>query len=133
MYWEQPLGVIPDARCQNCNRNFPARAAHSTGRIAAVRYRAAHEGSMAGGRETVSRAQAFLLEHDKDALDFVGNRTDCALLVLLRSWGISYEALREVRLAAHGSCQEAADHAHAAQSRKVLPLSRCDEGATAAC
>ena len=52
-------------------------------------------------------AQAFLIEHDRDTLDFVGNRTDCALLVLLRSWGLSYAALREVRLAVCGSCQEA--------------------------
>lgn len=41
--------------------------------------------------------QAFLIEHDEDTVDFVGNRTDCALLMLLRSWGVSYEALREVR------------------------------------
>ena len=52
-------------------------------------------------------AQAFLIQHDKDTLDFVGNRTDCALLVLLRSWGLSYAALREARLAVCGSCQEA--------------------------
>ena len=31
-------------------------------------------------------------------VDFVGNRTECALLLLLRSWGVDYRALR----AAHG-------------------------------
>lgn len=41
--------------------------------------------------------QAFLIEHDNDTVGFVGNRTECALLMLLRSWGVSYEALREVR------------------------------------
>ena len=42
-------------------------------------------------------SQAFLIEHDEDTVDFVGNRTDCALLMLLRSWGASYEDMREVR------------------------------------
>ena len=50
-------------------------------------------------------AQAFLIEHDKDTVGFVGNRTDCALLMLLRAWGVSYEALREVRPAPYpGAC-----------------------------
>ena len=26
----------------------------------------------------------------------MGNRTDCALLMLLRSWGVSYDELRKV-------------------------------------
>lgn len=51
-------------------------------------------------------AQAFLIEHDSDTVDFVGNRTDCALLMLLRAWGVRYEALREVRLRMIPSYQE---------------------------
>ena len=39
-------------------------------------------------------AQAFLISKDKAATEFVGNRTECALLVLLRGWGVSYEVLR---------------------------------------
>ena len=36
-----------------------------------------------------------MIEHDANAVEFVGNRTECALLMLLRGWGISYEALRK--------------------------------------
>ncbi len=39
--------------------------------------------------------QAFLLEEASGKMGFVGNRTECALLLLLKSWGVSYEALRE--------------------------------------
>ena len=28
-------------------------------------------------------------------MEFVGNRTECALLMMLRGWGVSYEALRQ--------------------------------------
>lgn len=38
--------------------------------------------------------QAFLISHEKAATEFVGNRTECALLMLLRGWGVSYEVLR---------------------------------------
>ncbi len=38
--------------------------------------------------------QAFLIERSGEAVEFVGNRTECALLMLLRAWGVSYEALR---------------------------------------
>ncbi len=68
-------------------------------------------------------SQAFLIVHDRDTLDFVGNRTDCALLVLLRSWGLSYAALREARLAVCGSCQEAFYHADAANAHRFLRVS----------
>jgi Ca2+-transporting ATPase len=34
--------------------------------------------------------KAFLIEHG-DLLEFVGNRTECALLVLARKWGINYQ------------------------------------------
>jgi hypothetical protein len=36
--------------------------------------------------------KAFLIEHG-DILEFVGNRTECALLVLARKWGINYQAV----------------------------------------
>ena len=38
--------------------------------------------------------QAFLIENDA-SISFVGNRTECALLMLLHGWGISYKDLRE--------------------------------------
>jgi magnesium-transporting ATPase (P-type) len=47
-----------------------------------------------GCAEPGAGTQAFLIEHDANAVEFVGNRTECALLMLLRSWGLSYEALR---------------------------------------
>ena len=28
-------------------------------------------------------------------MEFIGNRTECALLMMLRAWGVSYEALRQ--------------------------------------
>jgi hypothetical protein len=33
--------------------------------------------------------QAFLIENDKENVDFVGNRTECALLMMLRKWEVS--------------------------------------------
>jgi magnesium-transporting ATPase (P-type) len=43
-------------------------------------------------------SKAFLIEHGKDLpLEFVGNRTECALLALMRRWGSDYAALREAR------------------------------------
>ena len=44
-------------------------------------------------------AQAFLIEHDANAVEFVGNRTECALLMLLRAWGLRYDAVRNERRA----------------------------------
>ena len=41
--------------------------------------------------------QAFLVEHDDGAIDLVGNRTEGALLILLRSWGRNYKTVREQR------------------------------------
>ena len=38
--------------------------------------------------------QAFLIENDA-SISFVGNRTECALLMLLRGWGVSFKDLRE--------------------------------------
>jgi hypothetical protein len=40
-------------------------------------------------------SKAFLIEHSPDLVDFVGNRTECALLMLGRKWGGDYKALRE--------------------------------------
>ncbi|EIE19492.1 calcium-translocating P-type ATPase [Coccomyxa subellipsoidea C-169] len=39
-------------------------------------------------------SKAFLIEHDENAVEFAGNRTECALLMLLRGWGIKYDAIR---------------------------------------
>jgi hypothetical protein len=42
--------------------------------------------------------QAFLIEKEKGSPDMVGNRTECALLLLMRSWGIHYKALRDAHM-----------------------------------
>ena len=42
--------------------------------------------------------QAFRIEHEGREPEFVGNRTECALLILLRSWGGSYAKMREARV-----------------------------------
>lgn len=39
-------------------------------------------------------SQAFLLDDDPDNVGFVGNRTECALLMLARKWGIDYKVIR---------------------------------------
>ncbi|PNH11294.1 putative calcium-transporting ATPase 5, plasma membrane-type [Tetrabaena socialis] len=39
-------------------------------------------------------SKAFVLENGPK-VDFVGNRTECALLVLLKNWGCAYESVRE--------------------------------------
>ena len=38
--------------------------------------------------------QAFLLDKE-GRTEFVGNRTECALLVLLRDWGKDFKAMRD--------------------------------------
>eukprot|EP00879_Flechtneria_rotunda_P002036 GHRR01002214.1.p1 GENE.GHRR01002214.1~~GHRR01002214.1.p1 ORF type:complete len:850 (+),score=231.92 GHRR01002214.1:2125-4674(+) len=41
-------------------------------------------------------SKAFLIEHGGDLpVEFVGNRTECALLMLARKWGSDYKQLRE--------------------------------------
>ena len=40
-------------------------------------------------------SKAFLIEHGADLVEFVGNRTECALLMLSRKWGTNYKALRD--------------------------------------
>lgn len=32
---------------------------------------------------------------EKKGVEFVGNRTECALLMLLREWGFGYKAIRD--------------------------------------
>lgn len=44
---------------------------------------------------SLTLAQAFLVEHEDGGLEMVGNRTEGALLILLRSWGHSYKTVRE--------------------------------------
>lgn len=39
--------------------------------------------------------QAFLVTSGRDNLELVGNRTECALLILLRGWGKDYALMRE--------------------------------------
>ncbi|EFJ49476.1 hypothetical protein VOLCADRAFT_104340 [Volvox carteri f. nagariensis] len=41
--------------------------------------------------------KAFLVDQDNGTIDFVGNRTECALLVLLRKLGFDYKQIREER------------------------------------
>ena len=38
--------------------------------------------------------QAFLVETEAGATECVGNRTECALLLMLRRWGHDYKQLR---------------------------------------
>ncbi len=38
--------------------------------------------------------QAFLIQHEANAVEFMGNRTECALLMMLRGWGRRYEDIR---------------------------------------
>jgi hypothetical protein len=40
-------------------------------------------------------SKAFLIEHGADLVEFVGNRTECALLMLGRKWGSDYKTLRD--------------------------------------
>lgn len=51
--------------------------------------------------------QAFLITDEKTGkIDFVGNRTECALLLMLqKEWGQDYKALRDMHHAATvGAC-----------------------------
>ncbi|GLC40623.1 hypothetical protein PLESTM_001094100 [Pleodorina starrii] len=41
--------------------------------------------------------KAFLVDQENGTIDFVGNRTECALLVLLRKLGIDYKTVRDER------------------------------------
>lgn len=44
-------------------------------------------------------SKAFLMEGEKGKIEFVGNRTECALLMLMRQWGEDYVAWRANRAA----------------------------------
>ena len=46
-----------------------------------------------GHKPLVWLQQAFLII--KESIGFVGNRTECALLMLLRTWGSDYKAIRD--------------------------------------
>lgn len=39
--------------------------------------------------------QAFLIDQPNGAVEFVGNRTECALLMLLRLWKMDYAEVRK--------------------------------------
>jgi Ca2+-transporting ATPase len=64
-------------------------------------------GAAAGGKPTKKKAKAATggaagvaaaaatLNTSADGVGFVGNRTECALLMLLRGWGTPYKALRD--------------------------------------
>ncbi len=39
--------------------------------------------------------QAFLVDTPEGAVNFVGNSTECALLMLMRSWNEDYEKVRK--------------------------------------
>eukprot|EP00878_Enallax_costatus_P000995 GHUV01001127.1.p1 GENE.GHUV01001127.1~~GHUV01001127.1.p1 ORF type:complete len:1156 (+),score=304.08 GHUV01001127.1:371-3838(+) len=40
-------------------------------------------------------SKAFLIEHADLPIEFVGNRTECALLILTKKWGVDYKQVRE--------------------------------------
>jgi P-type Ca2+ transporter type 2C len=40
-------------------------------------------------------SKAFLIEEPGKPVEFVGNRTECAMLMLLKTWGVGYQALRD--------------------------------------
>lgn len=44
---------------------------------------------------SVHMLQAFLIVQPGNRVECVGNRTECALLMMLRNWGVDYTALRE--------------------------------------
>jgi hypothetical protein len=45
-------------------------------------------------------SKAFLIEHPDLPIEFVGNRTECALLMLTKKWGVDYKQVRR-----HCSCR----------------------------
>lgn len=46
------------------------------------------------GLNSSMNSKAFLIEEEDGKVGFVGNRTECALLMMLRKWGINYKDLR---------------------------------------
>ena len=47
------------------------------------------------------------------SVDFVGNRTECALLMMLREWGIGYKSLRD-------SAQDNVEHIYGFSSERKM-------------
>jgi hypothetical protein len=43
-------------------------------------------------------SKAFLIEHADLPIEFVGNRTECALLMLTKKWGVDYKQVCRHRL-----------------------------------
>lgn len=43
-------------------------------------------------------SKAFLIEHADLPIEFVGNRTECALLMLTKKWGIDYKQVRALHI-----------------------------------
>jgi Ca2+-transporting ATPase len=68
-------------------------------------------------------SKAFLIEDDKDHVEFVGNRTECALLMMLRKWGISYKELR-----AQNEPQVANLYGFSSAKKMASVLLRTDDG-----
>jgi len=53
------------------------------------------EAVVALGVNVAMTSKAFLIENEDGTTGFVGNRTECALLIMCRKWGIDYKAERE--------------------------------------
>lgn len=67
-----------------------------------------HHAQAAVGPSWRPHLQAFLITDEKTGkIDFVGNRTECALLLMLqKEWGQDYKALRDMHHAATvGACR----------------------------
>ena len=47
-------------------------------------------------RNCALNSKAFLTEDDNGTVGFVGNRTECALLMMLRAWGDGYREVRDM-------------------------------------
>lgn len=73
------------------------------------------------------RLQAFLIEHDKDTIEFVGNRTECALLMMLRKWNKSY---KDVRSANEERVAQVRTHSASHLVAPVSSLPACPAGRT---
>ena len=69
---------------------------------------------------------AFLIEGEHGAVDFVGNRTECALLMLARGWGQNYKTLRDTL---HPHVEQVYDFTSARKMSSVLMVPRPEGGA----
>lgn len=49
---------------------------------------------LAGGISINSKAH-LLLKEDQETIQFIGNRTECALLMMIKKWGIEYKPIRK--------------------------------------